>query len=70
MSEAKASSPGPEEDVPPCEPEHPVVPIIRIGHNKFPPGTCNVCNGTGVAMNKECEWEHCIWCNGTGRRTT
>jgi hypothetical protein len=26
--------------------------------------TCRVCRGSGRAMNKEAQWETCIWCKG------
>lgn len=69
MTPPKANSPGPEDEPPPSEPEPTVVPVIRLGHTKFPPGTCTSCHGTGQAMNKEAEWETCIWCYGRRKST-
>lgn len=30
------------------------------------PWVCRDCDGTGRAMNQECQLEQCIWCKGTG----
>lgn len=49
-----------------CEPKAPAEPIIRLGHNKFPPMQCQLCGGKGMTMTKDCEVEMCAWCKGTG----
>ena len=42
--------------------------LLKLLNPRAPGKTCVCCNGTGKAMNKECEIETCIWCHGTGER--
>lgn len=80
MTPPKASSPGPEDDVPPARPRSEVLVARRTVRgccNRHADNmacdclanACNVCNGTGQAMNKEAQWEYCIWCRGRRKST-
>lgn len=65
------------DDQPPSEPKASSVPVVRFGHNRFPPGVCSACHGfkfIGVAIDNPQSGERtyqtidCPECKGTGRK--